>query len=265
MKSEMFNIFGLSVKWYAFFIAIGVFLGYFLANKEAKKKGYPDDFMLDLTFWVVIIGILCARIYYVIFNFGIYKNNLIEVFKIWHGGLAIHGGIIGGAITLIVFCKKNKCNFLEVADIAVISLILGQAIGRWGNFFNSEAHGPITSLENLKALKIIPNFVINGMKINGIYYQPTFYYESLWCLIGFILLLLIRKFFKELKTGQLTCVYFMWYGVGRFFIEQLRTDSLMLGNIKVAQLVSVCTFLGGLIFFIILSFINVTTKNKKVK
>ena len=191
--------------------------------------------------------------YYVIFNFGIYKNNFIEIFRVWNGGLAIHGGIIAGLITLIFYCRKHKIELLKMTDIAAISLILAQAIGRWGNFFNSEAHGPATSLENLQGLKFIPEFIIEGMQIDGIYYHPTFFYESLWCLLGFVILIVIRKICTHLKDGQLTCIYFMWYGIGRFFIESLRTDSLMIGSFKVAQLVSMTTILIGFLYFMYLS------------
>ena len=135
----------------------------------------------------------------------------------------------------------------------MLSLIIAQAIGRWGNFFNSEAHGPVTTLANLKDL-FIPQFVIDGMNIGGVYYHPTFYYESLWCLLGFIVLLLVRRFYRSLKCGQLTCIYLMWYGIGRLFIESLRTDSLMIGGLKVAQLVSIGMVVIGVLVFIYLCF-----------
>lgn len=253
MNPEIFNIYGFSIKWYSVLILIGIIVGFILADREARKFNLPKDFVFDLGFWVVILGIIGARLYYVIFNFGLYKNDLLEIFKVWNGGLAIHGGIIAGLITLIIYCKIRKVSPFRMADIVVPSLILAQAIGRWGNFFNSEAHGPATTLLNLQNLHI-PKFIIDGMKINGIYYHPTFLYESLWCLLGFIVILLVRKFYKYLKSGQLTCVYMMWYSVGRIFIESLRTDSLMLGNFKVAQLISIIMFLVGLVGFVYLCF-----------
>lgn len=253
MNPEIFNIYGFSIKWYSVLILIGIIVGFILADREARKFNLPKDFVFDLGFWVVIFGIIGARLYYVIFNFGLYKNDLLEIFKVWNGGLAIHGGIIAGLITLIIYCKIRKVSPFRMADIVVPSLILAQAIGRWGNFFNSEAHGPATTLLNLQNLHI-PKFIIDGMKINGIYYHPTFLYESLWCLLGFIVILLVRKFYKYLKSGQLTCVYMMWYSVGRIFIESLRTDSLMLGNFKVAQLISIIMFLVGLVGFVYLCF-----------
>ncbi len=253
MNPEIFKIGPISIRWYSFLILCGILLALYLADKEAKKHDLPKDVVFDAGFWVVIFGILGARLYYVIFNFSLYKNDLIGIFEVWNGGLAIHGGIIAGFITLLAYCKMNKLPLWKLTDIAVPSIIIAQAIGRWGNFFNSEAHGPVTTLENLQRLHI-PNFIIKGMNIGGIYYHPTFLYESLWCLLGFVVLLLVRRYYRYLKTGQLTCIYLMWYGVGRLFIESLRTDSLMIGNIKVAQLVSLLFILIGLLCFIYLCF-----------
>ena len=249
----IFKIGSFGIRWYSVLILVGILLALYLCDKEAKKHDLPKDVIFDVGFWVVIFGILGARLYYVLFNLGLYKNDLVGVFKVWEGGLAIHGGIIAGFITLFAYCKINKLPLWKLTDIAVPSIILAQAIGRWGNFFNQEAHGPVTTLENLQRLHI-PNFIIKGMNIDGIYYHPTFLYESLWCLLGFIVLLLVRKYYKYLKKGQLTCIYLMWYGVGRLFIESLRTDSLMLGHYKVAQLVSIGSILIGLVCFIYLCF-----------
>ncbi len=253
MNPEIFRIGDFSIRWYSVLILVGIIIGFILAEREGKKFNLPKDFIFNLGFWVVIFGVIGARLYYVIFNFGMYKDNLIDIFKVWNGGLAIHGGIIAGLITLIIYCHINKVNFLRVADIVVPSLILAQAIGRWGNFFNGEAHGPVTTLANLENLHI-PSFIIDGMNIDGIYYHPTFLYESLWCILGFILIIIIRKYYKYLKSGQLTCFYMMWYSIGRFLIESLRTDSLMLGDFKVAQLVSLLMFILGFIFFVYLCF-----------
>ena len=253
MNPEMFSIGNISVRWYSFLILVGIILAIFLAEKEAKKFKYDKDFIFDLAFWIIIFGIIGARLYYVIFNFELYKNDLLGIFKVWNGGLAIHGGIIVGLITLLVYCKIKGVKPLRVTDIAVPSLIIAQAIGRWGNFFNGEAHGPVTTLANLKEL-FIPQFIIVGMNIGGVYYHPTFLYESLWCILGFIILLIVRKFYKSLKCGQLTCIYLMWYGAGRLVIESLRTDSLMLGSLKVAQLVSIGMIVVGVLFFLYLCF-----------
>jgi len=256
MNPEIFHIGALSIRWYSVLILAGILIAIFMANKESKKFKLPEDFIFDLAFIVVICGILGARIYYVLFNLtgpDGYLANPLEIVKIWHGGLAIHGSIIGGLIALIIYCKKHKISIARTTDFIVPGLLIAQALGRWGNFFNSEAYGPSTTLANLQSLHI-PTFIINGMNIKGIYYHPTFFYESIWCLIGFIIILLIRKFYRYLKKGQLTCFYLMWYSVGRLFIEYLRTDSLMLGKFKVAQLVSIAMFLFGLIYFIYLCF-----------
>lgn len=252
MSPIIFSIGNFEIRWYSFLILIAIIVGIFLAEKEGIKHNIPKDFIFNLAFWVIIFSLIGARIFYVIFNFSIYENDLISIFKVWNGGLAIYGGIIFGFITAIIYCKKYNVQFLKIADISVASLIIGQAIGRWGNFFNCEAHGPATNLANLQSTNIIPQFVIDGMKIDGIYYMPTFYYESLWCLLGFIVLIILRRI-KYIKNGQLTAIYLMWYGVGRFFIERYRTDSLMLGGFKIAQIISVILFLIGMVIFMIQS------------
>ena len=210
-----------------------------------------ESAIFRLSCYQIIFGIIGARIYYVIFNFSYYSNNLLEIFAIWNGGLAIHGGIIAGVLTVLFFAKKYHLNFLKLLDMAAPSLILAQAIGRWGNFFNGEAHGIATTYTELKNL-LIPEFVIDGMNIGGVYYLPTFYFESLWCLLGFIILLIIRRL-KYIKVGATTCIYLMWYSLGRFFIEAMRTDSLMLGGFKVAQIVSFLLFIVGILGLMIQS------------
>ncbi|MBR1413749.1 MAG: prolipoprotein diacylglyceryl transferase [Bacilli bacterium] len=237
MNPVMFNIGSIEVRWYSFLILVAILLAIVLMIKEGKKYGIGKDVIFDMCFYCIIVGIIGARAYYVIFNYKEYSTSLLDIFKIWNGGLAIHGGIIAGLVTLILYCKKHNLQILRMTDIFVVSLILAQAIGRWGNFFNSEAHGRATSLYFLRSLHI-PKFIIDGMNIGGVYYHPTFLYESLWCLLGFIILLIIRKF-KHIKVGTLTCCYIIWYSVGRLFIESLRTDSLMLGGFKVAQIVSI--------------------------
>ena len=238
----------ISIHWYSILLFIAILLGSNLAIKEAKKHGFEEDFMVNLLFLGVIIGILGARIYYVIFNFDYYKDNLIEVFKVWNGGLAIHGGIIAGFITIATICYKKKVNLLKILDYLVVGLVIAQAIGRWGNFFNGEAHGAITSLSYLESLHL-PQFIIDGMYINGSYYIPTFLYESIWCLIGFIIMIILRRK-KFMKVGYLTSFYLVWYGVERFFVEGLRTDSLMFFSLRIAQLVSLVMIVIGIVIFI---------------
>lgn len=264
MNPVMFNIFGLQIRWYSVMILLGIIVGFVVANLEIKRKGYDKDKVFDMAFWTILFGIFGARIYFVLFNLGYYLKNPLDIFKVWEGGLAIHGGIIFGLLTLIFYCKKNELKVLDMTDIIVPSLIIAQAIGRWGNFFNSEVYGMSTSYENLKSLKIIPEFVINGMKINGVYHQPLFFYESLWCLLGFFVLILIRKIFKDLKSGQLTCVYLIWYGIGRFYLENLREDEYILniGNFKIAQIVSLLFVIIGVLMFIYLFCVNLKNKNK---
>ena len=251
MNPILFSIGSFNIRWYSLFILIAVIIGMYLFTKEGKRFGISSDFLFNLAFWTIVFGIIGARIYYVIFNFSEYKDNLISVLEIWNGGLAIHGGLIAGFITMFLYCKKYKFNILKATDMIVVPVILGQAIGRWGNFFNSEAHGAVTSLYRLEQLHI-PKFIIDGMKIGGLYYHPTFLYESLWCILGFIILLIVRRF-KYIKKGQITSIYLMWYSLGRFFIEAMRTDSLMLGGFKAAQIVSILLFILGLIMFMILS------------
>lgn len=263
MNPEMFSIGSFSLRWYSFFILVGIMLGLIIAAFEEKRKGFPKDFVIDLGFWLILAGIVGARAYYVLFNLDYYLKEPLQIFATWNGGLAIHGGIIGGLIALIIFCKKKNIEVIRACDLAVPSLIIAQAIGRWGNFFNSEAHGPLTTLAYLKDMNI-PDFVIKGMYINGNYYIPTFYYESLWCILGFIILMVLRYVLKKHNKGILTSVYLIWYGIGRVYIESLRTDSLMLGNIKIAQLVSILSIVVGIIV-LILSIIRYCKENKKEK
>lgn len=244
MQRVAFRIFNVDIYWYSICILIGIILAYLIISKESKKHEISNEFISNTIFYTVIIGVIGARIYYVIFNLDYYINNPQEILMIRNGGLAIHGGIIFGLLFNYFNCKKYKINFLKIMDIFVPGVIVAQAIGRWGNFFNSEAHGGIVTYKILKKM-FIPNFIIKGMKIDGIYYYPTFYFESLWCILGFILMKLIQKN-KKLNIGIITSFYFIWYSFGRFFIELLRTDSLMLFSIKVAQLVSIIGIIIGI-------------------
>ena len=245
MSDTLFKIGPFSLKYYSFFIFLGMLVACFLIFKEAKRKKINEDLLTNILFYGIIIGILGARSYYVLFNLDYYLKNPLEIFMIWHGGLAIHGGLIAGLIFLIIYSKKHNLNIFKLLDIIVVGVIIAQSIGRWGNFFNQEAYGPVTSLSNLKSMHL-PNFIIKGMYIDGSYHEPTFFYESVISLLGFIVLILIRKL-KNLKVGTLTGIYLIWYGIERFIIESLRTDSLMLGNIKVAQLVSLIFIIFGII------------------
>lgn len=251
MNPVLITILGFDIKYYSVFILIGVIIGYLLLQKEATKHNFPKDFIFNLFFWAIISGFIGARLYYVVFNWSLYQTDPLSIFKIWEGGLAIHGGLLFGFLSIVAYCHKYNVNTYKITDMATVSVFLAQAIGRWGNFFNGEAHGIETSLNVLEGYHI-PTFIIQGMYANEHYYHPTFLYESLWCLLGVIILLLIRHY-KYLKVGQLSCVYIMWYSFGRFFIESLRTDSLMLGGFRMAQIVSVVLFIIALLAFMILS------------
>ncbi|WP_022793864.1 prolipoprotein diacylglyceryl transferase [Marinococcus halotolerans] len=232
-----FEVGSVPIYWYGILIGLGALLGYILASYEAKKRGLPEDIFADLLIFAIPISIICARLYYVIFEWDYYVQNPGSILAVWEGGLAIHGGLIGAVLTGIVFSKIKRVSFWKLADIAAPSIILGQAIGRWGNFINQEAHGGEVSRSFLEGLQL-PEFIINQMYIEGAYYNPTFLYESLWNIAGFLLLLGLRR--VNLRRGELFLTYVIWYSVGRFFIEGMRTDSLMLfDTIRVAQLISV--------------------------
>ena len=246
MNRTILSIGNFHIYCYSVLIATGIIIGLYLLMKEASKQNISKDTIIDIAFYTIIWGIVGARIYYVIFNIKPYLSNPISILYVWEGGLAIYGAIIAGFITLVYQTKKKNIALGKLTDMIVPSLILAQAIGRWGNFFNQEAHGGIVSLEFLKNIHI-PNFIIKGMYINGNYYHPTFLYESLWCLLGFILLVIIRRLLKNSKDGTLTFIYLIWYGVGRFFIEGLRTDSLYLGIFRISQIVSIVIIIIGII------------------
>ncbi|HCY0620183.1 TPA: prolipoprotein diacylglyceryl transferase [Staphylococcus aureus] len=235
-----FNFGPLSVRWYGIIIAVGILLGYFVAQRALVKAGLHKDTLVDIIFYSALFGFIAARIYFVIFQCPYYAENPGEIIKIWHGGIAIHGGLIGGFIAGVIVCKVKNLNPFQIGDIVAPSIILAQGIGRWGNFMNHEAHGGPVSRAFLEQLHL-PNFIIENMYINGQYYHPTFLYESIWDVAGFIILVNIRK---HLKLGETFFLYLTWYSFGRFFIEGLRTDSLMLtSNIRVAQLVSILLIL----------------------
>ena len=246
MNPVIFNIGNYELRWYSVLIAIAVIIGYVLIVSESRRFKIKKEFMFNMMFWTLIFAIIGARLYYVAFNLEYYRTNILEIFQIWKGGLAIHGALLFGAITIIIYCKKYKVRVGKILDIIVPALLLGQAIGRWGNFFNSEAYGSIVSYQQLVNMKIIPQFIIDNMFINGSYHLPMFYFESLWCLLGFFLSLFLRRR-KYIKDGQLVAFYMMWYSVARFVIETFRTDALLFNGIRVARVVSVLMFIIGLI------------------
>ena len=232
------------IRWYALCILVGAVLALFIIKNEAKRFNIKSDFIFNMGFWTIIFGIIGARIYYVIFNWDYYSQNVIEIIQIWNGGLAIHGGIIAGLLTIILYTNKYHTRTIRYLDFVAAALPLAQAIGRWGNFFNSEAHGAATTLEHLQSLHI-PKFIIDGMQIEGVYYTPTFFYESITCFILFLVLIIVRRG-RYRKVGTITALYIIGYGIIRFFIEISRTDALMLAGFKVAQIVSILMILVGL-------------------
>lgn len=240
------SIGGFSIQWYAICILLGAYIAYELGQYRFKKLGYHRDILSDFFINVLAIGIIGARIWYVIFMFQeLYINDPIEIFMIHHGGLAIQGGLIAGLGYSYYYFKKHEIDFLVAGDAIMPGVLIAQAFGRWGNFFNQEAHGSIVSLDFLKGLHL-PNFIIEGMHIDGNYYHPTFLYESILCLIGFLLIVLVVKRFQK-KQGTQFFSYFIWYGVIRFFIEGLRTDSLYAFGLRTAQIISIVFILIGVI------------------
>lgn len=221
----------LTIRWYGVIMAIAVMVGVMLASREARRQGIDPERILDLALIAAPLSWLGARIYYVIFNWDYYGTNLAEIPKIWHGGLAIHGGILTAILIGLWFSRHYRLNFWQLADICAPSLIMGQAIGRWGNFFNQEAYGYETDLPW-------------AMYIDGAYRHPTFLYESLWNLGVFFLLLWLRRQ-PVIRRGEVFLVYLMAYSVGRFIVESFRTDSLMLGPLRAAQVMSVALFLSA--------------------
>ena len=248
MDRVAINLGFINIYWYSITMFLGVLFGIIVAYIEIKRKKIDPTKFENMAFFAILCGFIGARLYYVLFNLDYYLKRPIEIIEVWNGGLAIHGGIIGAVLAILIYCKKNKYSFTLMLDICAPALLIGQIIGRWGNFFNSEAHGGIVSRAFLEKLHL-PNFIINGMNIGGVYYHPTFLYESLLNLICFIILMILR-YNKKIKTGTIVGIYLIWYGIVRFFIESLRTDSLMLGNLKMAQLIGIPMIILGVVFIV---------------
>ena len=233
LVQNLFGIPGLSIRWYAAIICLGLVAGLLVAYLMGRRRGYNFDMVLDLLLLALPICIVGARLYYVAFEWETYKNNPAEIFAIWHGGLAIYGAVIGGVIAAVVFCKWKKVPLGDVLDLGSLGLILGQAIGRWGNFANQEAFGNLITNPDLQ-------FFPYGVYIDrlGEWHQATFFYESMWNLL--VLAVLLWYFKRAKHKGNVFVAYLALYGVGRFFIEGLRTDSLWMipGVIRVSQLLS---------------------------
>ncbi len=228
------------IRWYALIIMAGILLGMYAAVKETKRLGEDPDHLYNMVLWGLPAAIVGARLYYVLFSFSAYKDNLLSVFYIWEGGLAIYGGVIGAFLVGALYCKKYKLSPWKFLDVGAYGFLIGQCIGRWGNFVNAEAYGTATNLPW-------------RMLINGHAVHPTFLYESLWNLVLFLLIWCTRK--KHGFEGRAISLYMIGYGIGRLFIEGLRTDSLWLGNFRVSQLLSAVLIIVGICVF---------TKRKKI-
>lgn len=244
----IFEIGPVALRWYGLLIASAVLIGVSLSQYLAKRRGVNPDLLGDLIIWLVLAAIPCARIYYVLFEWQQYSQHPEDIIAVWKGGIAIHGAIIGGTIATLIFARINKISFWQLVDLVVPSLILGQAIGRWGNFFNSEAFGSPT---DVPWKLYIPPANRPLEYIDYDYFHPTFLYESVWNLGVFIILLFLffwgLKKRNRTKVGTLTFVYLIGYSIGRFWIEGLRTDSLMIGSLKIAQIISLVAIAIGIL------------------
>lgn len=246
------NIFGIDIYYYAIIMAVALIIGIDLAKRLWKKNNLDEKVFDNMIFYLIIFAFVGARTWYILFssNLDYYFSNPVHIINLREGGLAIHGAMVGGVLTILYFSRKYKIPFLKITDIAAPCLMLGQVIGRWGNFMNQEAHGPQTTYEFLHNTLHLPDFIVEGMNINGIYYQPTFLYESVWNLIGFVIIYtLIKK--KNMVTGEVSAMYLIWYGFIRTLIEILRTDALYIGTIKIAQLTSLSMLIAGIVLLVI--------------
>lgn len=256
-----FTLFGLDVYWYGIFIGAGIILGTYLAMRYMKKIGGNPDNVLDFMLYAIVFCIIGARLYYVVFSWDLYKDNLLDIFNLRKGGLAIYGGIIAAVIFGIFYVRKRRLNFWDMADVMIPSVPLGQAIGRWGNFFNREAFGGFTDglfamryqLPQVSSSNLTEDILNNTVVVNGVEYiqvHPTFLYESLWNIGVFILLLVLRKSGK-FKRGMFAW-YLILYGIGRVWIEGLRTDSLYLfgSGVRVSQILSGLMIIAGVLMLV---------------
>lgn len=251
LRRWAFEVFGVKIYWYGIIIALAFLVAVLLAVRSSRKFDIEPDNILDLVLLAAPAAIIFARLYYVIFSWDQYKDNLLEIFNTRNGGLAIYGGVIGALLAAWLYAKKKKISFLHLTDFTVPYLVLGQGIGRWGNFVNQEAFGSKTSLP-WRMNGEYPNAYLNSLQENldltkwGVH--PTFLYESLWNIAVFLLLILHRK--RKKAEGEVLFLYLVLYGIGRFFIEGLRTDSLMLGSLRVSQLLSILLVLVFALLFI---------------
>lgn len=274
------SIGSLKIHWYGIIISCAALCGMYLAIWEGKRFGIPSEFFMDLLLFGVPSAVIAARIYYVAFKWDDYKGDLWQVFAVWNGGIAIYGALIGALICGYVLSRKKGYSFWKIADICAPGLLVGQMIGRWGNFMNQEAYGGPVSQKFLSETLSLPDWIVNQMNVSGIFHHPTFLYESLWNLVGLALLFVLRRQ-TFLKAGELLMSYFVWYSLGRFYIEGLRTDSLAFngpdwlaslmnglwkpmkmvfeagyldpayGDVRISQFVSIVTIVVAIVFIIV--------------
>ncbi|CAM4472072.1 prolipoprotein diacylglyceryl transferase [Paenibacillus tarimensis] len=274
-----FSLGPLTVHWYGIILGLGALAGLILAIREGKRFGLPSEFFMDLLLFGVPSAIIGARLYYVAFKWDEYRDNLWGIFAIWEGGIAIYGALIGALLCGYIYIRSKGYSFWRVADICAPSLIAGQMIGRWGNFVNQEAYGGPVEESFLRNTLHLPAWIVDQMNVQGVFHHPTFLYESLWNLAGLILLFILRRQ-SFLRAGELLISYFIWYSIGRFYVEGLRTDSLAFqgpgwldsivdalwspmtgvfeagfldpayGNIRTSQLVAILLVLGGIALMI---------------
>ena len=226
-----------TIYFYGIIIALGMVLAVYYASRRSKEFGIKEDDLLDAVLWVTPFAIICARAYYCIFTWESYADNPLSVFNIRNGGLAIYGGVLGAAVGVAVFCKIKKIRLTALLDLAALGFLIGQSIGRWGNFFNREAFGAETA-------SFLRMGLLNSYTGKVTYYHPTFFYESVWNAAGFLLLHKLSK--KRQYDGQIALGYAAWYGLGRAFIEGLRTDSLYWGPFRVSQLLAAVSCVAAL-------------------
>jgi len=274
-----FSIGPIDVHWYGIILGTAALVGLLLAVQEGKRYGLKPEFFMDILLIGALLAIVCARIYYVAFQWENYRNDPIKIFAIWEGGIAIYGALIGAIIGALWYTRRKGYSFWRIADICAPSLIAGQMIGRWGNYVNQEAYGGPVSESFLRDTLHLPNWIVDQMYIQGEFHHPTFLYESVWNLIGLGLLLWLRRR-PRIRSGELFMSYFIWYSIGRFFIEGLRTDSLSFtgpswvasimdalwspmtllfepgamtygGNIRISQLVAVLIVIAAIILMVV--------------
>lgn len=236
------------IQWYAVCILTGIALVYLLSQSTLKKWSYEPDLLENLLTPLLICGIVGARLYYVIFNFGVYQDDLVSIFYVWQGGLAIYGGLLAGSAYAVWYFRRRSISVLRMADAIIPNILLGQAIGRWGNFMNQEAFGSPVSAQFYAGW---PKWLADHMWIDGAYRMPTFLFESVGNLIGFCLIVFWLRKKVVSKHGDAASLYLIWYGLVRFVVEGLRTDSLMMGPLRVSQVLSAILVVVGLAWLLL--------------